>query len=151
MTDIRVGCNLDVSRCQRPREHQILILRLSATLFSDKQLYKQTRQSKSVWSYILPRRVGTGDSVRRQLTQTCQLSPPFLDCFPLSYPPHPRFLVSIISFLVSPKEFWYSSQWQRILRNLLSITKLFQHAKLYLAPAGKSGSFVMGANFFLKV
>ena len=37
------------------------------------------------------------------------------------------------------------------LKNLLSITKLFQHAKLYLAPAEKSGSFVMGANFFLKV
>ena len=36
------------------------------------------------------------------------------------------------------------------LKNLLSITKLFQHAKLYLALAGKSGSFVMGANFFLK-
>ena len=36
------------------------------------------------------------------------------------------------------------------LKNLLSITKLFQHAKLYLAPAGKSGSFVMGANFFFK-
>ena len=35
------------------------------------------------------------------------------------------------------------------LKNLLSITKLFQHAKLYLALAGKSGSFVMGANFFI--
>ena len=45
MTDIRVGFNLDVSRCQRPREHQILILRLSATLFSDKCNYtnKQDR------------------------------------------------------------------------------------------------------------